>query len=376
MIGVLVAAGVVVQSTFGFLADHQTTVTVMAGIILTLLVPALIAWGVQAGIAAIANVIAWTTSAAGAAMSAGMQVVSLTLITVGWIRMGVQAMASAVRVAAAWLIAMGPIGLVIAAVIAIVFLIVKNWDTIKEKTAAAWSAIVGFITAFPGKAKAALSALGALIWGVISGAWERAKTGTTNGIATVVSFVRGLPGKIKSALGNLGSLLLNVGKDIMRRLRDGIEDGLGWVRDKLSGVGRLIPGWLKKILGISSPSRVMRDQVGQWIPAGIADGIDDGNPVLETAVKRMARTMVVPKTDMAMAGTNMFGAPGMGGSGNPLGGGSGGAIDYDRLAQAMASVTLRPQVVVGSRTAAKLVTVGTEGSAAMSTPYWLQIGGQ
>ena len=31
---------------------------------------------------------------------------------------------------------------------------------------------------------------------------------------------------------------------------------------------------IKKFFGIKSPSRVMRDQVGQWLPKGIAVGID------------------------------------------------------------------------------------------------------
>jgi hypothetical protein len=79
----------------------------------------------------------------------------------------------------------------------------------------------------------------------------------------------------------------------MGGLRDGIEAGFDWVREKLQGVGRVIPGWLKSVLGISSPSKVMRDQVGQWIPAGVADGITKGMPGLHRAVGNMASATVI-----------------------------------------------------------------------------------
>lgn len=287
-------------AAIGFIQAHPTVFTVIATIITTLLVPALLVLSARFAVTVAQMVLGWITTSASAVMSAALQVASLTLIGVQWAAAAARATAAALRMAAAWLISIGPIALVIAAVVGLVVLIVKNWDTIKAKTAAAWNAVVGFIKAFPGKAGAALASLGGVIWGVISGAWNRARTGTVNGVNNVVAFVRGLPGKIKSALGNLGSLLLGVGEDIMNGLVNGIERGFAWVRSKLSGVGGLIPGWLKKVLGISSPSKVMADEVGQWIPAGVAEGIDAGAArFLNPALDRMAAGVVVPITAAA-----------------------------------------------------------------------------
>lgn len=287
-------------AAIGFIQAHPTVFTVIAATITTLLIPALLVLSARFAVTVAQMVLGWITTSASAVMSAALQVASLTLIGVQWAAAAARATAAALRMAAAWLISIGPIALVIAAVVGLVVLIVKNWDTIKAKTAAAWNAVVGFIKAFPGKAGAALASLGGLIWGVISGAWNRARTGTINGINTVVGFVRGLPGKIKSALGNLGSLLLGVGEDIMNGLVNGIERGFAWVRSKLSGVGGLIPGWLKKVLGIASPSKVMADEVGQWIPAGVAEGIDAGAArFLTPALDRMAAGVVVPITAAA-----------------------------------------------------------------------------
>lgn len=290
-LGILAAVG---QDVFGFLAEHQTTVTIIAGIIAALLVPALIAWGVQSAIAGALSVAAWLGTATGAVMSAGMQVISLTLITAGWMRMGIQSLLSAARVAAAWLIAMGPIGIAIALIGLIVVAVVKNWDTIKSKTKAVWDWVVSKVKAVPGLLVGFF--MNFTLPGLIIKHFDKIKSTVSGAVSSVVGYMKSLPGKMLRAVGNLGSLLGGVGRDLMRGLRDGIEDGLSWVRDKLSGVGRLIPGWLKKVLGISSPSKVMRDQVGKWLPAGVAEGIEAGLPGLRRSVEAMGDATITPIT--------------------------------------------------------------------------------
>lgn len=45
---------------------------------------------------------------------------------------------------------------------------------------------------------------------------------------------------------------------------------------------------LKKFFDIHSPSRVMRDEVGKQIPAGVAVGIEDGTGEAVKAAEQMA----------------------------------------------------------------------------------------
>jgi phage-related protein len=40
----------------------------------------------------------------------------------------------------------------------------------------------------------------------------------------------------------------------------------------------------KSFFGISSPSKVMRDQVGKWLPEGMAVGIEDNTGVIDKAM--------------------------------------------------------------------------------------------
>lgn len=68
--------------------------------------------------------------ASGALASATTVVSSIGSQVAAWATMGVQSLLHAGKVAAAWLIALGPIALLAAAVIAIVALIILNWDNI------------------------------------------------------------------------------------------------------------------------------------------------------------------------------------------------------------------------------------------------------
>lgn len=58
---------------------------------------------------------------------------------------------------------------------------------------------------------------------------------------------------------------------------------------------------VKKALGIKSPSRLFRDEIGTMLPAGIIDGIDAGQPALDARVAGMVHTPNVP-TPRGMAG--------------------------------------------------------------------------
>ncbi|AIM17293.1 hypothetical protein HW35_14490 [Bacillus sp. X1(2014)] len=62
-----------------------------------------------------------------------------------------------------------------------------------------------------------------------------------------------------------------------------------------------IVDWGKKVLGINSPSRVIRDQVGRWIPAGLVDGINrEKNDVIKAA-EQMAQWATPDVPDVAIA---------------------------------------------------------------------------
>jgi len=200
-------------------------------------------------------------------------------------------------------------GLVIAAVVGLVAVIVANWDKIVAVTSAVWSNVIGWLSsAWDGiKAKAAavwgaiLTWLGAnwpLVVGIITGpvgliialvaknwdtvkektssAWQAVKDAVVVGINTAVDFVKGMPGRVVAALGNLGSTLRSAGVDLIAGFIAGVTSKASsivtTIRDTITDK---LPAFVKEALGIHSPSRVFAE-LGRHTAEGMAVGIAAG----------------------------------------------------------------------------------------------------
>ncbi|MEU0397939.1 phage tail tape measure protein [Streptomyces sp. NPDC006208] len=221
--------------------------------------------------------------------------------------MAARAVVWAATMAAQWLIAMGPIGLIIAAIVGLVALVIANWDTIKKWTGQAWDWIWGKIKGIGDMILGFIKNLPLVRWFLDH--WDRIKKGTIEKVAQLIVWVQGLPGRISKAIGGLKDLLWDKGKDLIRGLWEGIKSMGGWLKDQLLSFARnMIPGPIADALGISSPSRVMAEVVGRWIPAGIVEGIDDGAP----ALARTMSTLVTPPSPNAAAAVGRRMAPVLG----------------------------------------------------------------
>lgn len=94
-------------------------------------------------------------------------------------------------------------------------------------------------------------------------------------VGEAIAFVRGIPDKVKGAMSGAASWLVSAGRDVMNGLVAGLEAGKQWVIDKIQEIADVIPGWVKKRLGIASPSKVMA-QIGRWTTAGLVAGLREG----------------------------------------------------------------------------------------------------
>ncbi|MGW8975132.1 phage tail tape measure protein [Streptomyces platensis] len=139
---------------------------------------------------------------------------------------------------------------------------------------------IGDIIGFVGKLGTAF--VGAVRWVADFGRKSVAKLGDFLG------WMSGLPGRIKRSLGDFGSLLVSKGADLARGIWEGIRGMGGWLANKLVSWARsVIPGPIADALGINSPSRLMRDEIGRWIPPGIVDGIDSEQHTLDARLQSM-----------------------------------------------------------------------------------------
>ncbi|MEV6079657.1 hypothetical protein AB0L80_31780 [Streptomyces sp. NPDC052069] len=244
-------------------------------------------------IAGAAVVSAATTSAAwvgSALVSIGTWIAAVVraavTATVQFALMAARAVAWAVIMAAQWLIAMGPIGWVIAAVIGLVILIIANWDRIKHYTGVVftwlWSKIRGTLVTI-------LSFVtGWVIVKYFLTHWDRIKAGTVAKVGALIAYMRGMPGRILGALSSLGNLLHSKGVAVVQGLWNGIQSMGGWLRSKLIGFAKsAIPGPIAKALGIASPSKVTTAQ-GKWIAKGLVVGMTGSAKQVKSAAEKLA----------------------------------------------------------------------------------------
>ncbi|MCC3868514.1 phage tail tape measure protein [Terrisporobacter mayombei] len=87
---------------------------------------------------------------------------------------------------------------------------------------------------------------------------------------TAKDFCKGIIDGIK----NLPNEMLEMGKNICQGLADGIKGGIKWVTDAAKSIAKKAADDARAALGIRSPSRVFRDEIGKFIPEGMAIGIE------------------------------------------------------------------------------------------------------
>ena len=199
----------------------------------------------------------------------------------------------------------------------------KNFVT--EDIPAFINSVVEWFKSLPGK-----------IWDWLKSAWEKVKTWGSNiytsardwvskTIDSVVDWFRSLPGKIWTWLTNAvskvrdwGSNLWNTGINAAKQLVDsvvqkakelpgkmvdiginlikGLWEGIGsvkdWILDKISGFCDGIVDGMLDFFNIGSPSKLMRDMIGKWLPPGIAVGFELAAPKASKDMTKEAGKMV------------------------------------------------------------------------------------
>lgn len=136
-----------------------------------------------------------------------------------------------------------------------------------------------------------MEALGELL-GKLPGKMLEVRDSIVNGIRNSLGSIGSAAADIVSAIWDhikeLPGMMLDVGRDLVEGLWNGISDMVSWIGDKISGFGDSVLGGLKDFFGIASPSKVMRDEVGKFLPAGIAIGIEDSTLSAVKSVRSMA----------------------------------------------------------------------------------------
>lgn len=121
----------------------------------------------------------------------------------------------------------------------------------------------------------------------------------------LIDKVKEIPAKVKS-----------IGGDIVAGLWNGISDKVKWLKDKISGFVGDVTDWLKDKFGIHSPSKLMADEIGRWLPEGIAVGISDNAKSTVNAMNDLVSDTVGGARNGLRSATSTLGSGVVGGAVN------------------------------------------------------------
>ncbi|NRG30694.1 phage tail tape measure protein [Niallia circulans] len=159
----------------------------------------------------------------------------------------------------------------------IVGIIKIAWATIKSIVSTAISLVLGII-----------QTVMKLIQGDWKGAWETIKSTAKEIWENIVGYFEGID-------------LYQIGADIIRGLINGISSMVRSVKNAVSNIGGKIKDGFTSFFDINSPSKVMKKDVGRWIPAGVADGIASNVKTVIAATKEMAKAMMPEAMNATLA---------------------------------------------------------------------------
>lgn len=166
------------------------------------------------------------------------------------------------------------------------------WPIISGVVKIAWNLIKSTVQIGLNLVSGIIKTVTSLIQGDWQGAWSNIKQTAINIWNSIESFFRNIN-------------LFEIGKNIIQGLIKGINSMWENVKKTAAGIADLIPDWLKKKLGIHSPSRVMAS-VAKWIPAGVATGIYNSLDYIKKSAEAMSRAAIPNFQQTVKATTNMM----------------------------------------------------------------------
>ncbi len=205
----------------------------------------------------------------------------------------------------------------VSSVISSVMNAIKNtvssiWNGVKSVTSSVWNGIKSVVSTAVNAVKSVVTSVMNAIRSVISSVWNSIRNIISNAVNSVRSVVSSGFNAVRSAVSNgmnaavsavrsAASGMVSAGQAMIRGLVNGIRSGMSWVVSAARNVARAAVNAAKAALHIGSPSKIMRDQVGKWIPAGVGVGIDRNLGWITKATDGMrdAAMFDVPSPDMS-----------------------------------------------------------------------------
>ncbi|MFS8952737.1 tape measure protein [Streptococcus oralis subsp. tigurinus] len=128
--------------------------------------------------------------------------------------------------------------------------------------------------------------------------------GIDNGASQPTNSATTLSTQIKEPFNNLPSDFTYAGEMAMAGLNTGLNNGAGAVLETARSIAVSVKETIKDALRIQSPSKAMRDEVGRFIPQGIAVGIEADAGTVEKSMLRLKESMMIDARPEIALGLN------------------------------------------------------------------------
>lgn len=116
---------------------------------------------------------------------------------------------------------------------------------------------------------------------------------------------------IFNGVKNLTSKAVETGKNIIQGIGTGIKNAATGLWNGIKNIGNNIVNGFKNFFGIHSPSKLMADEIGEYLPAGIDEGMKNAMPALLSSAEDQMGDLVdtvkdgAAEADSAIAGNGM-----------------------------------------------------------------------
>lgn len=124
--------------------------------------------------------------------------------------------------------------------------------------------------------------------------------GISNTMHSAVTAMANVGRSIYNAIRNIS--LFNIGKNLIQGLWNGISSVTDWILDQLGGFCDSVVDKVKDWFGIASPSKVFKNEIGKWIPRGMAIGIEAETDKVSKAMDGLMEIPALRQPELSFMG--------------------------------------------------------------------------
>jgi phage-related minor tail protein len=165
-----------------------------------------------------------------------------------------------------------------------------GWENVKSTTSTVFNAVKSTISSIWEGIKSFFSTTIENIKASISTGFENMKNAVLEKMTAAKQTITDIWNEAKAFLEGID--LYEIGKNIIEGLISGISSMAQSVYEKAQEIADKVKETIQSALGIHSPSLVMKNEVGKWIPLGLAEGIERNINAVVSATNRMAQATI------------------------------------------------------------------------------------